>query len=189
MHGVKYLTGWHHTGNDRERSGTIGNDRERLGTTGTTGNCTEGTVVRHVLILATVFVSFVPVAAQVGRDAKSPAAATKQHEDGQHQWRGRLCRSGTPRAAGHRHSVRQRRRPPHGAHGADRRRGHLYHRASAPGEYTLSANKGGFVESIYGQRQAGSGRLGTPITADRGTAAQGPQRASRPRWRPDRRGP
>jgi hypothetical protein len=32
-----------------------------------------------------------------------------------------------------------------------------------PGEYTLSANKGGFVESIYGQRQPGSGRLGTPI--------------------------
>ncbi len=38
-----------------------------------------------------------------------------------------------------------------------------------PGEYTLSANKGGFVESIYGQRQPGSGRLGTPI---RLTAAQ-----------------
>jgi hypothetical protein len=33
----------------------------------------------------------------------------------------------------------------------------------APGEYILSANKGGFVESIYGQRQPGSGRLGTPI--------------------------
>ena len=33
----------------------------------------------------------------------------------------------------------------------------------AAGEYTLSVMKGGFVESIYGQRQPGSGRPGTPI--------------------------
>ena len=33
----------------------------------------------------------------------------------------------------------------------------------AAGEYTLSAMKSGFVESIYGQRQPGSGRPGTPI--------------------------
>ena len=31
------------------------------------------------------------------------------------------------------------------------------------GEFTLSAGKGGFVESIYGQKQPGSGRPGTPI--------------------------
>jgi Carboxypeptidase regulatory-like domain len=31
------------------------------------------------------------------------------------------------------------------------------------GEFTLAANKGGFVESIYGQKQPGSGRPGTPI--------------------------
>ena len=33
----------------------------------------------------------------------------------------------------------------------------------AAGDYLLSATKGGFIESIYGQRQPGSGRLGTPI--------------------------
>ena len=31
------------------------------------------------------------------------------------------------------------------------------------GEFTLTASKGGFVDSIYGQKQPGSGRPGTPI--------------------------
>ena len=31
------------------------------------------------------------------------------------------------------------------------------------GEYTLTASKPGYIESIYGQKQPGSGRLGTPI--------------------------
>jgi len=36
------------------------------------------------------------------------------------------------------------------------------------GEFMVTANKGGFVESIYGQRQPGSGRPGTPIRLQAG---------------------
>ena len=36
------------------------------------------------------------------------------------------------------------------------------------GEFTLSANKGGFVDSIFGQKQPGSGRPGTPIRLNAG---------------------
>ena len=32
-----------------------------------------------------------------------------------------------------------------------------------PGEYTISAMKGGYIDSIYGQKQPGSGRAGTPV--------------------------
>jgi uncharacterized protein (DUF2141 family) len=112
------------------------------------------------LILATVFLSFAPVAAQVSRDAK-PAAATAQQ--------GTASISGVVVSADMGRPVR---RAVVTAVGGDARAtrsaqtdeaGTFAFTNLSPGEYTISVNKGGFVESIFGQRQPGSGRLGTPV--------------------------
>jgi len=130
------------------------NDRERLGTD------REATVARRVLILATVCFSFSSLAAQVGRDAKPPAATAPQ---------GTAGISGTVVSADLGRPVR---RAMVTAAGGDVRTvrsaqtedtGTFAFTNLPPGEYTLSVTKGGFVESIYGQRQPGSGRLGTPV--------------------------
>jgi len=125
-------------------------------------------VARHVLILATAFFSFASVAAQVARDAKPPAAATVPQGTASISGVvvsadvGRPVRRATVTAsgAGDIRSVRTAQTDDNGT---------FVFTNLQPGEYTLAANKGGFVESIYGQRQPGSGRLGTPI---RLTAAQ-----------------
>ena len=38
------------------------------------------------------------------------------------------------------------------------------------GQFTLTASKGGFIDTIYGQKQPGSGRAGTPIQLQAGQA-------------------
>jgi hypothetical protein len=107
---------------------------------------------------------FASVAAQVGRDQKPPAAATAQPAT--------ASISGVVVSADLGRPVRRATVTASSGAGSDVRSlqtaqtddaGAFAFPKLAPGEYTLSANKGGFVESIYGQRQPGSGRLGTPI--------------------------
>ena len=186
MHGVKYLTGWHHTENDRERrEGDRACRAEARRAKAETNRELRGDSGQARLDSCN--------SRSRSRPWRRRWAATQSRRrrpgssgDGEHQRSGGVCRCGTTSAAGHGHGDR---------------RGDMRTRARAqtddngtfvftnlpPGEYTLSANKGGFVESIYGQRQPGSGRLGTPITVDRGAAAQRSERAPRARRRPDRR--
>jgi uncharacterized protein (DUF2141 family) len=121
-------------------------------------------MVRRVLILATVFFWFAPIAAQVGRDQKPPAAVAAPQAT--------ASISGVVVSADLGRPVRRATVTASSGAGSDVRTlqtaqtddaGAFTFPKLAPGEYTLSANKGGFVESIYGQRQPGSGRLGTPI--------------------------
>jgi uncharacterized protein (DUF2141 family) len=121
-------------------------------------------VARRVCIFATVFLSFASVAAQVGRDQKPPAAAAAQPAT--------ASLSGVVVSADLGRPVRRATVTASSAAGSDFRSlqtaqtddaGSFTFPKLAPGEYILSANKGGFVESVYGQRQPGSGRLGTPI--------------------------
>lgn len=120
-------------------------------------------MARYVLILATACFSFASVAAQVSRDTKPPAAAAAVPQGtasisgvvvsadlGRPVRRATVTASGT----GDTRSLRTAQTEDNGT---------FVFTNLPPGEYTLSANKGGFVESIYGQRQPGSGRLGTPI--------------------------
>jgi len=115
------------------------------------------------LILATVVVSLASVAAQVGRDTKPPAAAAAQQATASISGVvvsadvGRPVRRATVTATGSTADIRTMRSAQTDDSGA------FEFTNLQPGEYTLAANKGGFVESIYGQRQPGSGRLGTPI--------------------------
>lgn len=119
-------------------------------------------MARHVVTVAIVFFSFATAAAQVGRDAKPPAAATGQQATASISGLvlsadlGRPVRRATVTAtgAGDIRTVRTAQTDDAGA---------FAFANLPPGEYTVSANKGGFVESIYGQRQPGSGRLGTPL--------------------------
>ena len=119
-------------------------------------------MARYVLILATACFSFASVSAQVGRDTKPPAAATAPQGTASISGvvvsadLGRPVRRATVTAAGagDNRSLQTAQTDEQGAFAFPK---------LGPGEYTLSANKGGFVESIYGQRQPGSGRLGTPI--------------------------
>jgi hypothetical protein len=115
-----------------------------------------------MFVLATVFFSFASTAAQVGRDAKPPAAATAPQATASISGvvvsadLGRPVRRATVTATGvgDTRTLQTAQTDDTGAFAFPK---------LGPGEYTLSANKGGFVESIYGQRQPGSGRLGTPI--------------------------
>jgi uncharacterized protein (DUF2141 family) len=115
-----------------------------------------------MFVLATVFFWVASVAAQVARDAKPPAAATAPQGTASISGvvvsadLGRPVRRATvtATAAGDIRTVRSAQTDDSGT---------FVFANLQPGEYTLSANKGGFVESVYGQRQPGSGRLGTPI--------------------------
>lgn len=123
---------------------------------------------RNILIVATVVFSFASVAAQVGRDTKPPAAAAAQQGTATISGTvvsadlGRPVRRATVTAIGSAGDVRTVRT----AQTEDN--GTFAFINLQPGEYFVSANKGGFVESIYGQRQPGSGRLGTPIRLSAG---------------------
>src|SRR5262245_7701252 len=168
MHGVKYLTGWHDTGQRRQRSRlpTVARSA-KVGTTRTIGSeelfapawrKAEDSDEEHLDSRNRWFL--VRICGRAGEPRREAAS----HDGGSaisgvvvSADLGRPVRRATVTATGGTVDVRTVRTEQTGDNGA------FAFTNLPPGEYTLSANKGGFVESIYGQRQPGSARLGTPI--------------------------